>query len=194
MKKSILVALLVFLLSACSLSTPPDAWRYKSADAFSAYVEDFMSGDDALAHSDLQRAIQNAKKSADLSSLARIYLGKCALNISVGIEDSCSEYQEISNLVEDAKLQNYYEIITKKSALPAETILDTNRVTSVLLNAALTKETLSNTQRTKMLELASLHGYKKAVLFWLQESAKYSKEQVLKERFNQTRDCLESKE
>ncbi len=180
-----IIFILALLFSACSFKTPGNEWQYKSADAFHSYVKDFMSGEENLARADLRCAIKHAKQSADLTSLARVYLGKCALNISVGIEDKCEEYKSISHLVANEELSNYYGIITKTSRLPAITILDTTKATSILLNGALTKDTLNDEQRVKLLELASYHGYKKAVLFWLEESKKHTNDKTRKAFFQE---------
>lgn len=168
------ILLVLLFVSSCSLKTPPNQWQYRSASAFNAYTHDFLSGENNLAKNDLARAIRDAKKSANLSTLARIYLGKCALNIAVGIEDSCQEYQNISSLVDDVKLQEYYKFITKKSDVKAKNVLDMSKDSSKLLNGALNKEHLDDTSRKKMLDIASYHGYKKAVLFWLQERLHHS--------------------
>lgn len=186
----IFIAALLF--SACSFKTPVNAWQHKSADAFHSYVKEFMSGEDNLAKDDLRRAIKHAKKSADLTSLARVYLGKCALNISVGIEDKCEEYKSISSLVDDEELSNYYAVITKTSTLNPDTILDTTKATSILLNGALTKEELSDEQRAKLLKLASYHGYKKAVLFWLEESEKHTHDKSKKEFYKEKIEVISS--
>ena len=117
MKKYSLILFIAVFFGACSFKTPPNQWQHKSANAFNTYVKDFMHGEDSLAKSDLKRAIKHAKKSSDLTTLARVYLGKCALNISVGIDDKCEEYKNISHLVEDEELLNYYSVITKISTL-----------------------------------------------------------------------------
>jgi len=190
MKQYTFALFIAIMIFGCSFKTPANEWKYKSADAFSSYVKNFMQGEDILARNDLKRAIKHAKKSADLTSLARVYLGKCALNISVGIADRCEEYKKISNVVDDEELFNYYGIITKTSTQNPDDILDTNRATSILLNGALKKDELSSEERTNMLELSSFHGYKKAVLFWLEESKKYSEEEAQKEFFQQKIEAL----
>lgn len=174
MMQYLLTLLLLFFITSCSFQTPPNQWQHQSASAFSAYTQDFLSADDLLAKNDLARAIHHAKQSANLSTLARIYLGKCALNISVGVEDKCQEYKNISSLVDDAKLQEYYEFIIKRSDAKAKDVLDMSRDSSKLLNGALHKEHLDDASREKLLSIASYHGYKKAVLFWLQESLHHS--------------------
>lgn len=185
MKKYSLILFIAALFSACSFKTPPNQWQRQSADAFNSYVKDFMHGEDSLAKNDLRRAVKHAKKSADLTTLARVYLGKCALNVSVGVADKCEEYKSVSTLVEDEELSNYYGVITKTSTLNPNAILDKNRATSILLNGALKKDTLNDAQRAKYLQVASYNGYKKAVLFWLNESKINTSDEDKKEIFQQ---------
>ena len=191
MKKYIFAVLSIIFISACSMQLPPNHWQHQSAVAFNAYVKDFMYGDDALAKNDLKRAVKHAKKSADLNTLAKIYLGKCALNISVGIEDNCNEYQSIASLVDDEALSHYYGVITKTSSQSPDTILNTNKATSILLNGALKKDVLSDIQRAKLLEVASYNGYKRAALFWLHESKSHTDESSKKEFYQQKIDAMQ---
>ncbi|MBU1659587.1 hypothetical protein KKG72_11155 [bacterium] len=193
MTNLIISSLFIFLLSACSFQTPPNEWQYKSTAAFDLYVNNFLSSNDTLAKNDLHRAISHAKVSADLSPLARIYLGKCALNISVGIKDTCAEFADIQDMLNNEALNAYYSFITsnlqkeqiqhlpkiykdfawhvenKNFISASDTILKMDVPTSKLLSFALIKETLDKKQRTIIIEIASYHGFKKAVLFWLKE-------------------------
>ena len=186
----------LILLSGCSLKTPPNQWQYKSANAFSSYTKNFLSDNQILANNDLSRAIEHAKKSADFTQLATIYLGECALNISVGIEDNCEKYKHIQELINKQELNAYYSFITlsiknenikylpqqyqefalsfsKSDFKKANTeLLSMEKETSLLLCASLLKNHLDKETRTKIIQTASYHGYKKAVLFWLGESLK----------------------
>lgn len=193
-----LIIALLILLSACSFKSPENQWQYDSTNAFNMYKQDFLSGNTELAVNDMQRAIIHAKKSADLTQLASIYLGKCALNISVGINDRCKEYRGVSNLVHNDSLFAYYSFLTsqlKQEQLEnldkryktfssyyiandftnAENeIYDLEDMSSKLLASALLKEHLSEKTLEYILDLSSFHGYKKAVLFWLHEKLKRS--------------------
>ena len=201
-----ILILSLILLSACSFKTPPNQWQYKSATAFNSYTQNFLSMEDVLAKDDLHRAIKHAKKSADLTQLAKIYLGECALNISVGVDNTCPSYENISNLLESSRLNAYYSLITKnitadqtqylpqqykefalqmlnaESQKNYEYILRIKQSTSALLCGALIKEKLSPAFIEKMIQLASYNGYKKAVLFWLNEKLKqtHNEEEIQK--------------
>ena len=194
MKYILLLSLI--LLSGCSLKTAPNQWQYKSANAFSSYTKNFLSDNQILAENDLNRAIEHAKKSADLTQLATIYLGECALNISVGIDDTCDKYKNIQELMHNKELDAYHSLLNKSLAksdiqhLPQQyqefalALLDKNfskadkhilsitKETSRLLCASLIKNSLEKNTKKSIIETASYNGYKKAVLFWLKETLK----------------------
>ncbi len=198
MIKVIILTINLFLISACSFNPPPNQWQYTSANAFDSYTKNFLSSNDDIAKNDLDRAIKYAKNSADLTTLARIYLGKCALNISVGLEDSCKDYKNIAEIINDNKLDAYYNFIrlnlnhlnksylnksyqkfaihlNKKEFYKANIeILKISKPTSKLLCAALIKSNLNSNTRKEMIKVASFYGYKRSVLFWLKESKKYT--------------------
>ena len=181
-------------LSACSYSKPKNAWQHQSANNFSEYTKHFLGDKKALAKSDLSRAVSNAKKSANLNTLARVYLGECALNISIGIEDKCSKYENIEGLVQDKELQEYYFYITgslKKDECSLEDLFELENVKSQLLCASLIKNKLSKSDMKMLIETSSFHGYKSAVLFWLEQSKKYASDTELK-KINKTIKILQN--
>ncbi|EDZ61712.1 hypothetical protein SMGD1_0965 [Sulfurimonas gotlandica GD1] len=212
-----ILSLSLLFLSACSFKSPPNQWQYKSTAAFDSYTKNFLSSNDSLARNDLNRAIEHAKQSADLTMLARVYLGKCALNISVGVKDSCQEYQNISTLVDDKSLYAYYSFITlmpnaslvdlnaqykdfalhlnKKDFTKANNeLLKISKHTSKLLCASLMKEKLSNTTRDEMIKTASFYGYKKSVLFWLNELKTNTTDEETRKNISKKMFILESKD
>nr|WP_321267523.1 hypothetical protein [uncultured Sulfurimonas sp.] len=190
MIKAIFLTICILLLSACSFKSPPNQWQYKSTAAFESYTKNFLSSEDALAKNDLSRAIKHAKHSANLKTLARVYLGECALNISVGIDDNCNSYKEVAALIDDKSLDAYFTFITSKSSIEVENlnkiyknfasfvnvkdfdnaqkeIFKITKPTSKLLAASLIKDKLSIQTVDEMINIASFNGYKKSVLFWL---------------------------
>ncbi|MFT7860417.1 MAG: hypothetical protein ABXS93_05735 [Sulfurimonas sp.] len=188
--------LIALFITGCSFATPHDAWRYKSTNSFSSYQENFLSDNDVLAKNDLQRAVKSAKKSAQLEQLASIYLGKCALNISVGIDDKCQEYTELRELVEDKGLDSYYHLLVlefqdmdplelpqeyREFALElkqgnskdaADEVMKIEKITSMLVAASLISDFLSHDDKKTLLDKASEYGYKKSVVFWLKQMKK----------------------
>jgi hypothetical protein len=112
MRKILFITLFIILSTGCSLKTPKNEWQYKSANAFSSYTKNFLSDNDVLANNDLKRAMKHAKQSANLTQLAKVYLGECALHISVGEDTSCQKYKNISEFLDNKELDAYYEFIT----------------------------------------------------------------------------------
>jgi hypothetical protein len=181
----------ILFFSACSFKTPPNEWQYKSVIAFESYKKNFLSSNDALADNDFNRAVGHAKQSSDLEQLAKIYLGRCAMNNSVGIEDSCSEFKELESLVNDQKLHSYYLLITNNLTeedlkyLPSiykdfansyirkdykeavKEMLDMQTITSKIIAANILKNSMTVEDIEKLLDEVSYFGYKKTVLYWL---------------------------
>ena len=175
---------LLLLLSGCSFKSAPNVWQKKSTTAFNSYQKDFLSQREVLAKSDIRRAVYHAKMSADLTQLAKVYLGECALNISVGLSGGCKEYKEIEVVVQSKELSSYYHFITSSltkehiESLPEHyrvfatyllegkikeanrEVLLFERVTSSLLTAKLLDDKLLDENREKIVDLASLYGYK----------------------------------
>lgn len=205
MIKLMISILILGLLSGCSFKSKPNEWKYKSINAFSSYMKNFLSSDEALAKSDLSRAIEHAKSSADLTQLSRIYLGECALNISVGIDDKCKNYKELSDLVNDKSLESYYlfirsnigqndlltldsnyrnfsEYMIKKEYEKAKKeLLNMDKISSKLLAASLIKDQLNFDEVDELIKSASFYGYKKSVIFWLKvQKSKTTLESVKK--------------
>ena len=220
MRNLSLLVILVFSFSACSLpdfKTHPNAWQHKSVNAFSSYTKNFLRSNDEIAKNDLSRAISHAKNSADLTGLARIYLGECALHVSVGNNSTCKQYDEISELVDSNKLDSYKDFLTKnlaKSQIPLlpknyqdfalhvessnytqanKDILDMKRTTSKLLSAALIKDDINIQTINHIIDTASFHGYKKAVIFWLYELKNKIEDNDKKEKITKKIAILNSK-
>jgi hypothetical protein len=199
MKQLLLLLLISFLFLGCSFKETPNKWEYESAAAFDSYKKNFLKQKDSLAKNDLQRAIEHAKSGSDFNNLATIYLGECALHISVGIEEKCQNYLDIKDLTTDKSLEAYYNFITAtltKEQIPLLPVIYQNyvwhvrymeypkaqqdiatmtKMSSKFLAAALMKENLDTKMRERMIELASYYGYKRVVLFWLEESKKWTK-------------------
>ena len=201
MMKLLVLGFFVFF-GGCSFSKKPNDWQYKSAQNFSKYQHDFFTGNDFLAKNELKVAQKYAKRSSNLTTLARVYLGECALNISVGISKKCTKYEKIAKLVNSKELQAYNAMLMGKISTQEITFLDDNyqdfmkslkdkkyksaqkilfsmsRDSTIFVTAGLMKEHLDDASRQKLVKLASYNGYKKLVLFWLNEEKKYTKDEV----------------
>lgn len=209
MRILVLMIFIFFFFQGCSFKSPANQWEYNSASAFNSYKKNFLTNNEDIAYDDLQRAIKYAKQSANLEQLSRIYLGKCSLNISVGIKDTCEEYNEIKELVASKELESYYmmlqNILEEKqiSNLPKqyqefstyknlkkynkafEEIKDMKQASSKFVSASLIKEKLNKSQVNYLVDKASFYGFKKNVLFWLEylykiETTKKEKEKIEK--------------
>ena len=192
--------ILLLLFAGCSFKSEPNLWEYKSAQAFESYKQNFLKGNDLLAKHDLLQAIKHAKSSSDLSQLASLYLGKCALNKTVGVEDECKEFQNIQNLISCAKLQNYYRFLQKDLThldthyLPAryknfanalqendmqkanKALQKMNDPASMMLALSLLGGKATKVSIEATLKQASFYGYKKGVLHLLHELEKREKD------------------
>lgn len=197
--------LLILLLSGCSIKTPVNEWEYKSTGAFNSYTKHFLTNKDILAQDDLEKALEYAKQSANLEQLARITLGVCALKLSVGIDDKCREYKNIKEIISSKELNSYYQMLQnslkeeeiqnlpsqyqnfisfKQSANYEEAfkaIQNIDQTTSKFIAATFIKEKLTKEQINYLLDIASYHGYKKLVIFWLKQLSYLESDTMQKE-------------
>lgn len=192
-KKVISLIFILFILTGCSFKSVENQWEFNSAKSFESYKKNFLSGEFLIAKGDLQSSISYAKRSANLNQLGRIYLGKCALNISIGNEDTCKEFFEIKDLINSNELNSYYMMLNDKlpkenvEFLPKkyqnfyisklekdydksfESIKNEENISSLFIATSLIKNKLSKNQINYLIDKASFHGYKALVLFWLKQ-------------------------
>ena len=217
MIKILFSPILLLIFTSCSFQTPQNKWQYSSSNAFSSYTKNFLSSNDLIAKNDLKRAIKNAKQSADLRQLAKIYLGECALNISVGIDNECKKYKDIKQLVDSKELDAYYDFIMlsldndmikylpigyqefarnfknqNQKALNRD-IQNMKKPTSLLLSAAIARDLLDAKSLKHIIDTASFNGYKRSVIFWLHESMKFTTQKEQIQKIKQKIDILHSK-
>ncbi len=183
----------IIFISGCSLKEPANISQYKANNAFRQYQKSFLYDENLLAKSDLKRAIKYAKTDSNLDQLATIYLGECALNISVGLSSGCKEYKNIETLIDNQKLISYYHLINNKikkdeiQLLPkvyrkfATYLIDNNvnkafneilnmeKISSMFISSAIIKDKLSKEDTKKLIKIASFNGYKKSLLFWMKQ-------------------------
>ena len=191
--------IIIFLFTlGCSFQAPERQWQIRSKSAFNSYTTNFLSGHSVMATNDLNRAIKHINVTADLNKLAKLYLSVCALNIAVGINDQCNDYLELQDLVNNKKLFSYYNLLQNKLDtkdiinLPlhyqayAKNVINheyikafkalelMNKPNSRFVAAGIIKNKLTSSQRDKLIQDASFYGYKKIVIFWLEQSLKLS--------------------
>jgi len=206
----------VVLLSGCSFSSPPNEWKYKSASAFESYKKNFLSLKQSAAKNDLSRAISHAKQSADLKHLSRVYLAKCALNFSVGIENGCKEYIQVQPLVEGEGLKSYYSLISnslkpsdiknlpktyqdfarayldKDLDLARRSIFKMDTLTSKLIACKLIENVLDENDIQKLLKEVSFYGFKRSAIYWLEVLREKTNERLKKSQIEKKINILKS--
>lgn len=194
--KKVFLIILIFI-AGCAMKTPPDKWKTDTSNAFASYREYYLQGNSRLAATELKRALNEAKRSADLGPLARIYLGECALHAAVLINDQCNDYIRISDMLGTQKeLEAYYLMLQKKMNAVDDTMLPRQyqgfvrnvkikkfktafaniknmpETSSKLIAAALMKDQLDKNMLAYIIDQASFRGYKKSVIAWLLFSKK----------------------
>ena len=212
------LSLLIFLVffAGCSLKPPANQWEYKSSSAFESYTKNFLSANDAVAHNELEKALKSAKQSADLEQLARIYLGKCGLELSIEPQATCSEYEKIQEFITSAKLISYYKMLNKTlknrdiQNLPSQyqtfanyyhmqnyqevfqAIQGMEQISSQFIAASLIHDKLSKSQINYLIDTASFYGYKKLVIFWIKQLIIKEEDSLKKERLEKKLHILQN--
>lgn len=210
----LLYGLLSLALSACSLTPEAPDWRVKSIQAFDQYQELYLANDTELASIAFKQSVFYAKKSADFSILAGVYLGECALHRAVLLADDCQSYQSISKLTHAH--QAYYAFL--QGRLPSDQIkqLPTNyqpfahfwiegqsdkaqqallamdKLSSQLIAASLMHQQLSTDTVRTLIDRASKKGYQKAVIAWLNYLYEISNSPTEKNRIKQKLQVMQS--
>lgn len=113
MRNIFVYILCIVFIAGCSTKPEPNEWKYKSAHYFNLYKREFLYAQDLLANSDLQDALEYAKRGGDFARIADIYLGKCALNIATGKEDECSNYKQMDGIGTSQYSLQYYKMLQK---------------------------------------------------------------------------------
>jgi hypothetical protein len=111
MIKKLKLLIIVIFFTSCSTKQVPNQWQYKSTDAFNSYSKNFLKNNKILAKSYFKTSVKYAKQSANFDQLARIYLGKCALNKSVDKNYKCIDYNNIKDLADSKYLASYYSML-----------------------------------------------------------------------------------
>jgi hypothetical protein len=193
MRLNIFILFIILIFAGCSFKTPPNQWEYNSTSAYNSYEKYFLSNQDILAKSYINTAITNAKQSANLNQLARVYISACALNMSIEQTNYCKEYESIRDLVLSKELDIYFQMLDqklnktqieylpkqyqsfyrnfllKKYDLAFKDLTSMEQITSKFIAASLIREQLTNVQVNYLIDIASTYGYKKLVIYWLKK-------------------------
>lgn len=195
MKKHILISLGFFVLlnSGCSIqfNQPKNAWQVKAVSAFQNYQKYYLEGRVILADSERRKAISQAKQSAKLETLARVYIADCAIQAAVLNPSDCALYLEVRPLIKEAELEAYYNLLTGQlkaseiEKLPpqyqgfgeiwisgrasklSESVLAISPLESQLVAASIAKEQLSLSAIRSLIQKTADYGYKLASIRWM---------------------------
>lgn len=197
MMRTLFLIIIVFLFTSCASKKPDDVWRFYATSYFATFKDGKLKGEDVKAETSYNRAVTHAKSGTHFDTLKRIYLGKCALNKAMLIEDSCSEYQEISMLDKDEALESYYQFlndkqVSDKSLLPKQyqndfTVENYQKVEPVISRfvvASKFKDSLSKEQIDMLIDDASLFGYRALVINWLEYAYNRFHEESYKQKLH----------
>jgi len=181
----------MFLMNGCNTVSPPNRWQYQSNSAYKNFERYYLEDHADLAAFELERARLYAKQSADLTTLARIELSKCALNTALLKPFSCKEYENVCRMAEDPESQAYYAFLSgtitqesiallpkqyqnigsllmqKNSNLINQEINKITPLTSRMIAAALAIQVLDEGTIENIISDASYLGYKYAVIVWM---------------------------
>lgn len=201
---------LVLFLSACSSKSPSNRWQYQSNSAYKNFERYYLENRTDMATVEFDRARSYATQSADLDTLARIELSRCALKSALLEPFSCQEYVDLIPVTHDLELQAYYSLLSgtitneSLSSLPqqyqhlASMRMQNNHelinkeinkitpLTSRMVAAALVVKSLDEATIEAIIADASYAGYKQAVMVWmnllLQQTNDDAKRKVLREK------------
>jgi len=193
-----LISFCLLLFCGCAAQSVPD-WRTASFNALEQYKNEFLSGKDPMAAVHFQRTIDELKSSGDLSLLMTAYLTRSALQIAVLETPDYRGYIDAAKADPADGQKNYYLFLEgkfaqlQKSELPTpyqdlatalekgeqedisdavgEIQDDLSRLiaTGVAIRYRMEDEALLN----GAVELASTHGWRKALLIYLDRLKSY---------------------
>ncbi len=191
MKIKLLFLAIAIFFTGCSFKTNNKyKYRVDASNSFDSFKKYYLQGKTRLASIALKRALQNAKEGSDVNSIAKIYLGECALHNAMLIRDNCNEFAQIKDIISDKNIQNYYLFLRKdfqkidtkflpqryrdfakylkkkefKNAIKA--LYKIKDADSQIIAASLIKDKLSKKDIKNIIKLSSSMGYKKTTAKW----------------------------
>ena len=106
--KKVFLLTLCLLFAGCGSSKPVPDWLNTSHNQLEGYKNNYLSGDEKRAASQLKDALSEIKKTGDLPLLARAHLIKMALETVVLEDLRDGEYLKIDDLGPDRQNRNFY--------------------------------------------------------------------------------------
>lgn len=109
MKRRLWPVLVTALLAGCMGGDPPGPeWRIRAAEASESYYTAVLTGRAARAEASLRRAMEAASRSDNLTSLARVHLGRAAIQVALRREPDLERPKKLIALAgEDPELAAY---------------------------------------------------------------------------------------
>lgn len=203
--RTLLLIPLIFLC-ACSTKSPPNQWQYQSRNAYKNFEHYYLENSPDMAAIEFDRARSYATQSGDLTTLARIELSKCALKMGLLEPFSCKEYESLTSVTDDEEMRAYHALLSgtiSKEAIPFlpkqyqelaallpqkdpvainQAIRKMGPLTSRMIGAAVAQKYLDEATVDAIIAEASYHGYKHAVISWMNlllERTKDNQKQIL---------------
>ncbi len=182
----------LFIFTACSTKTPINNWQYQSVANYKSFERYYLEGKLELASVELDNARSYASQSADFIPLARIELSYCALRVAMLETYSCPKYEALKPFIHLKSLEAYSSFLsgTLKTEniknLPSQyqefasaqlqntpqkmmqSLQKIKPLTSQMIAASLSKKYLNETIIESIIQSASFHGYKYALIQWLE--------------------------
>ena len=122
MKKALILTLCL-LFAGCGSPKPVPDWLSTSHNQLEGYKNNYLSGDEKRAASQLKGALSEIKKTGDLPLLARAHLIRMALETVVMEDLTDGEYLKIDDLGPDRQNRNFYLFLKGDAAKVDEKFL-----------------------------------------------------------------------
>jgi hypothetical protein len=112
MTRAVLALAAVALLGGCFGGQPEGpTWRIRAAEASERYYRAMLAGDAQRANSNLRQALEAASRSDDLTALARVHLGRAAMQVALRREPDLGRAEELVALTGDERLAAYQRLL-----------------------------------------------------------------------------------
>ncbi len=212
--RAVVMGTMVLVIGGCTPQPLPNRWQYQSTNGYKNFERYYLEDKTLYAAVEFDRARAYASQSADLTTLARIELSRCALKAGMLEPFECKEYVLLDPLVADRELEAYHAFLSRSitqewvSSLPPQyreiaslyvkgefkeadrTLLAIEPLTSRLIAASVMAEKLDDATIEQIVADASYHGYKRAVIVWLGLLIERTKEEQRKNLLIQKREIL----
>jgi hypothetical protein len=208
MIRGVSIIMILFMLQGCAPKAPDHMWKFYSTSYYNAYRDYLLKGSEDRAYNSLKKSIRYAKSGADLETLKKVYLAKCALNLALLEKSTCASYAEIAELDKSEALEEYYHFLLNQEVKNIDLLPPQYRdfkreptpkrlegiasIVSRSVAASLIKEQLTIEQIDALIAEQSRYGYKKLVVAWMEYAM--LKDKTKATYYQKKIDILKSKE